>query len=488
MTRVSRRQVLRGAGVALALPWLESLTPRRARAQAAALPPRKRYISMFYPNGAVPYYWPAAAGAGDAWSLPSVLEPLAPLKSKLFMLGNVANTSPFNGHVEPSHGNLCAATWTCVRANGLMNTASGISVDQAIAKTVGGATPLSSLQVGLSTLDSYSDGNPPQHSRSISWSDPQTPLYKIISPQAVFDRLVGPNAAGSNTATFDPAAERRRRLRKSSLDYLTETTASLQTRLGVGDRVRLDRFLTSVRALELRIAAPAAQMSCATLPRPTEVYAVGQSASIAFDNTKYGGDKPAADYDRGVHANLMIDLVVMALQCDMTRVASFMLDDERSDFVYNFLPGRTFTATTSTPATFSVPGYHGLQHASDYNDAFLTIVHWNMQKLARLAGKLNAITEEGGRSILDNSVIAIASSMHGSNHDNSDLPLLLVGGGGGVLKQNVYQRWTTETPAQLADVHFTLMRQVYGCPDASFGRGIGAFLDAGTKILPELLA
>jgi hypothetical protein len=490
MRDVSRRQMLRGAGVALALPWLESLAPRAARAQAATA--RKRYVSMFFPNGAGPYWWPAAPGVGDGWQLSSLLEPLAPLKSQVAVLGNVANTAPWGGHIEPSHGNLCASTFTGVRANGPGNAWSGTSVDQAIAKTIGGATALSSLQLGLSTLDSYTDGNPGQHSRSISWSDPQTPLYKTISPQAVFDRLVGGTPgtaaadplAGPGKAAVDPLAERRRLLKLSTLDYLKDSTSALQTRLGQGDRARLDKFLTSVRALEKRVAAPPMQVNapgaCAMLPRPTEVYSVGQSAYAAIGGESAPGDKPAAGYDRGVHADLMIDLAVMALQCDMTRVISFMLDDERSDFVYNFLSAREFTPTTSVPSPTPVVigGYHGLQHCNDIDNRYLTVIHWNVQKLARLASKLAATVEGDGGSILDNTVIMLATGMHGGNHDNSDLPIVVVGGGGGVLKRNVYQRWTT--PVQLADVHLTIIQKVFGAADTSFG--------VSTGIVPELLA
>src|SRR5262249_20151355 len=160
---------------------------------------------------AVPYYWPSNAGVGDGWQLTSLLEPLAPLKSKMVMLGNMNNYSPWGAHVEPSHGNVCAATCACSKANGPSNGYSGIPLAQVNAQTLGGATPLSSMQVGRSTLDSYTDGNPGQHSRSISWSDAMTPLYKIISPQAVFDRLVGgggapPSAAGNTGGVIDKAA------------------------------------------------------------------------------------------------------------------------------------------------------------------------------------------------------------------------------------------------------------------------------------------
>jgi hypothetical protein len=490
----SRRAMLRGAGVALALPWLETMAPRTVRAQAAAAAGRKRYISMFYPHGAVPYYWPATTGAGDAWQLTSVTEPLTPLKSKLVFLGGVSNYAPWGNHIEPSHGNVCAATWTCTRANGTGNANSGISVDQAIANTIGGATPLPSLQVGLSTLNSYTDGNPGQHSRSISWSDPATPLYKMINPQAVFDRLVGagagaaPTASSNMSAAPDPVAERRRLLRKSSLDYLAESTMSLQSRVSRSDRDRLDKFLTSVRSLEQRVAAPAMQLgsvSCSLMPRPTEVYSVTDSATTQLEQAP--GDTPPEGYNRGHHADLMIDLVAMAIACDTTRVVSFMIDDERSDFVYNFVPGRSFTATTSQlDPTLVVAGAHGLQHCDVYNNGWLSIIHWNMQKAAQLASKLDAIREGDGGTVLDNTVITLASSMHSSNHDALDLPIILLGSGGGVLKQNVYQRWPVETPPNLADLHWMLMQKVYGCPDASFGKGMGPYqlgLSQPTEIL-----
>jgi hypothetical protein len=492
MARFSRRQLLRGAGVALALPWLETFAPRTALAQAAAMAKRRRYISMFYPHGGVPYYWPAAPGVGDGWQLTSLLEPLAPLKSKVAVLGGVSNYAPWGGHIEPSHGNLCAGTWTCTRGNGPDNAYAGTSVDQAIAKTIGGATALPSLQVGLSTMDSSTDGMPGQHSRSISWADPQTPLYKMISPQAVFDRLVGgggatPTASANTSTAPDPAAERRRSLRKSSLDYLMESTASLQARLGRSDRTRLDKFLTSVRALEQRASAPAMQVKCEPMARPSEVYSVGVSAATSTE--QYVGDKGPEGYDRGHHADLMLDLVAMAIQCDMTRVVSFMIDDERSDFSYNFVPGRRFTATGSTPdPTVLVTGFHGLQHCNDLDDRWLSIIHWNMQKAAQLASKLDAIKDEDGTTVLDNTVITLASSMDGNNHDTRTLPIILLGSGGGVLKQNVYQRWPAERPPNLADLHLMLMQKVYGCPDATFGVKMGAYADPSIAPPVELLA
>ena len=151
---LSRRTVLQGAGVALALPFLESLAPRRASSQIAT--PPKRFIAMNFPNGATTEFWkPQAIGSGSAWQLSPVLAPLLPVKGAVSVLNNVGNYGPFGGHVEPSHANNYAAFLTCTKPHGPMDGTVGISVDQVIANGIGGATKIPSLQVGLSTLDSY---------------------------------------------------------------------------------------------------------------------------------------------------------------------------------------------------------------------------------------------------------------------------------------------------------------------------------------------
>jgi hypothetical protein len=464
MNRESRRHFLRGAGVALALPWLESLAVKPAKAQSAGA--IRRYVMLYFPNGTADFWKPSAAGAGDAWKLSPILEPLAAVKKYLTVLSNVSNYAPFGGHVEPSHSNLGAATWTCVKPSGDGNANSGISVDQVIANRIGGATRLASIQVGLSTLDSFTDGLPGQHSRSMSWKTASQPLYKIVNPQAVFDRLV------ADASTQDPAgdelAARRRALKHSALDYVLASATDLQQKLSSGDKARLDQFLTSARSLEKRIesSGPTPTTGCATGSRPTETYAVGKA-----------GDA----YNRNEHAEQMIELVAMAIRCDITRVVSFMLDDARSDFTYDFLNERKFTDTGSTEGTGKVGGYHGAQHAGDRNNGFASIGHWNAQKAASLAAKLMEIEEDGG-NVLDNSVITFASGMKGGNHDAGELPIALIGGGGKLasgtaLKTDRHVAFANET--RLADVHLTILQQLFDCPEPSFGASAG--------ILPELL-
>jgi len=473
----SRREILRGAGVALALPLMESLAPRGAN--AAATTPTRRFVAMTFPNGATTDFWkPHGFGSGGAWQLSPVLEPLAPVKSAVSVLNNVGNYSPFGGHIEPSHANNFAAFLTCAKAKSINSGASaitGISVDQVIANGIGAATKIPSLQVGLSTLDSSPDGLPGPCSRSISWDAAGLPLGKMVDPQVVFDRLVAAGPVPTPAPPDpDPIAAARRDAKKSVLDYVLGHAATVQAKLGRSDRARLYEFLTSVRALETSIQRSTLGASCTVPLRSVDSYAVG---------------KVPPDYNRDVHANQMIDLVVMALQCDLTRVVTFELDDARSDFVYDFLTVRNFTSSGSTPGTMKDAGAHGISSAGNENDGYATLNFWFVDKLSRLCQKLAAIDEGGGSTVLDQSVVWFGSEMHGGNHDGLDLPVLYVGSGGGRLTtdQNL-DLAPNAAPRALADVYLTFIRGVFDLPVTSFGTPMGTFVGAGKTVIPELLA
>jgi hypothetical protein len=482
--------MLTGGAVALCLPWLETLVPRTAKAAAAQ--PLRRYLSMYFPNGTTDsFFLPLAPGSGDAWSISPVLEPLSPSKKNMLILSGVGNYSTFGAimTVSPSHGTNCAGAWHCYDARNAKGTqvGGGISVDQVIANQIGPLTALPSLQVGLSTMDSQCDGTPCAHSRSISWSGPEMPLYKIVNPQAVFDRLVtaGAPTAGQTKAPVnsppDPKLAQTRALKKSILDAVADSALSLRPKLSASDRVRVDQYMTSVRDLEKLVAAPGMQVSgggptvgCMGMARPSE--------PVADMNTP-------PDYSREAHANLMIDLITLAFACDVTRTISFMLDDARSDYVYTHVPVRLFNmpaaGTLSSPGKGTCGGYHGLQHAGANNDGFASISWWMAGKANRMAQALSAINEGSG-SVLDNTVIHFGSGMHGGNHDGLNLPLVLIGSGGGVLKQNAYLALTGDAPGggvRLADMHLTLIQSVFGCSATSFGAP-----GSSTGILHDMLA
>jgi hypothetical protein len=184
-------------------------------------------------------------------------------------------------------------------------------------------------------------------------------------------------------------------------------------------------------------------------------------------------------YNKGDHADAMTALIVMALQCDATRVITHMLEDERSEFTYDHVPRRKFSTTASTLDTGNCGNYHGSQHGSQ--DEFATISWWNAGKVADLATKLDAIKEGNGLSILDNSVIFFGGCMHGADHSCDRLPTLLIGGGGGALKTDQHVVYGKKP---LRDLHFTLMNDVFKLGLTDFGNS-----PAGTPVgkLPEIL-
>jgi hypothetical protein len=489
MSRVlSRRAVLRGAGVALALPWMESLAPREARAQAAE--PRRTFVAFSFPCGVTKFWKPAAPGAGDAWALSPLLLPLAPLKSHLTVLGNVGNLGPFGGHIEPSHSYLNAAFLTCAKVKTPFVTGStsytlGPSVDQVLAKGIAGKTRLSSLQVGLSTTASFQDGLPSEFSRCISWASETEPLAKVISPQAVFDAIVAagplPTAPSTNPDVF---ASARRAANKSVLDFVAGHATSVRAKLGRADQAKLDVFLDSVRELEKRVDRGG---SCAVLPRPSETWI----------QTTEEASPPG--YDRDAHANLMMDLVLMALRCDVTRVVSFMFDDSRSDFDYTFLKGRTFDAPGATPlpaGSSDFWGLHALQNTSETNAQWSIVIRWFVEKLARFCAGLKAI-DEGTGTMLDNATVWFGSEMNGANHSEVDMPVLYVGGAGGRLRTNRYIDFaqTPRMTERLANVYLTFLRHVFDLPVTTFGSGtpkpgepLPHAYGAGTELVPEIIA
>jgi hypothetical protein len=454
--------VLRGAGVALTLPFFESLAPRPARAQT---PPRRRFVAFYFPLGIVtPGYWtPAASGTGNAWSLSPILAPLAPVKTRVTVLGQVDQTVYAPNGVQPSNGPLTGSYLTAVKCRsvstaGIMVGHNGISIDQRIAQLPSMAAPVPSLQLGLATQQSFCDGTPCELSRSISWQGETTPLFKLVNPQSVFNKIV------SSPAT-PPGLSAQAKGRKSVLDFVLGSAQSVQGRLGKSDRARFDQFLTSVRDLEQRVTRLSpTPPACPTATRPT------LSADV---------NMVPADYNRDDHANVMIDLLAMALTCDQTRVASFMLDDSRSDFIYDFLNLRMFTASGSMATTTPLKANPvGCANGGWPSDEWATIVYWYVSKLGRLCQALANVPDDGGRSLLDNSVIWFGSGMV-REYDWRNVPLLYVGSGGGVLKTDQFVPFPSTQ--SLSNIYFTFLQKVFGpgnaVTDTSFGDSTGLVTD-----------
>ncbi len=427
---MKRRHFLRGAGVALALPWLESLAPRRAR---GAPGPAPRFVAIYFPMGTAPFWHPPALNG--ALELSPILAPLATYKSRLTVLSNVANTAYGATTPAPSFGQETGSFLTCVPGQG---TQSGKSVDQVIADGLG----VRSLQLGLSNTVSPDASQEGIFQRSVSWRGPTEPLYKMVSPQSAFDRIV----SAAIVPPADPAAAARRATRKSVLDFVLDDAAAVQKRLGRSDRARLDKFQSTVRALEKRVEEAGLPPACTIRERPT----------LAI----LPGDLPP-DYDRNRHADLMIDLMIMALSCNTDRVVSFMLDDGGSDFTYDFLQERAFTDTGSTAGTAPVGSFRALATSPTGLDGHATINYWFASKVASLCRRLASLADGPNGTVLDNTVIWFGSGMHdGQSRSPAALPLAYLGGAAGALKVN--QHLDLQGKRSLADVYVTMIQKVFG--------------------------
>jgi len=243
------------------------------------------------------------------------------------------------------------------------------------------------------------------------------------------------------------------------LDAVLANAQRTRAKLGASDQQRMDEFLDSVRAVEQRVVSVSSQMgglACNPTPPGTTVQ---QSADAPRQTT------PA--YDKGLHADAMNDLIAKAFECDVTRVISYMLEDERSEFTYDNVPQRAFTADSSSEKGGTCPEYHSSQHAG--GDVFATITWWNVGKVADLCRKLDAIEEAPGVSVLDNCVVFLGACMHGGDHLGNRLPAVLIGGGNLGLKGNQYVALNNRP---LRDMYFTLMNAVYGLGVPDFGQNL----------------
>lgn len=484
----TRRNFLRGAGVCLALPWLEALVPRAVRGQMSGAP--TRFVPIFFPNGASQDHWtPKGQGSGDNWQLSPILQPFADLKSRMITFSNLENYSamadfknaPEPPKVDPSHSRCSAAFLTCTDGDALrkvldVDTANGISVDQLLAQKLAPPTIYKSLQFGLgTTIESGLDGRHESYSRSISWKGETEPLYKEVNPQVVFDRLVSSLGVDQTDTAAVAAEAKRKALKTSVLDSVIANAEHVQARLGAEDRARLDQFLTSVRELEQQVNGVGSSFvaNCVEFAKP------GSPA-------RYGLANGVDGYDRIAHSSAMNDLIVMALSCDSTRIISYMLDDARSEFLYDHLTVREFTADGSDAGINQgqVGNFHGLQHAGDSNPAFATINWWLSDRVADLCNRLDAV-DEGEGSLFDHSVVLYGSGMHGGDHKSNQLPIVLLGGGSGRLKTDQHIVFSpTPDDRPLRDLYYTLLNEVYQVETASFGE---SKLGASNRTITEML-
>ena len=396
--RLSRRVFLGGgAAVAIGLPFLESLVPRRARAQAVTAP--KRILFYYVPcgiNGSTRNdFWPVDTGTN--YTLTPMLQSLAPLKSDFTFVTGLENAL-----AKPDGpGDHASGTGAFITCEHPFKSASMImlapSADQLAAQKVGTATRLPSLQIGIDaggTAGDCDSGYSCAYARNVSWADAMTPLPKLTSAAQVFNQIF---------AGFDPtstAAERTKRLayQKSVLDAAMGDATSLQLKLGQTDKAKLDEYLTGVREVEREIMSTTATSQCT---EPTTA-----------------PPDQAADYPTQVKT--MSDLMVLAMQCDATRIISFMIGNAASNRVYSNL-GIT-------------RGHHDISHHMSLpaNLALLQqIGTWEVQQLAYLLTKMKSVTEGANDMLYNSSVFFSSEISDGNQHNHNDMPVIFAGHGGG---------------------------------------------------------
>jgi hypothetical protein len=412
-TSPSRRTVLRGLGASIALPWLEVMGPVTAWANddRSARKAPNRLAFLYVPNGKNMADWTPAAEGAD-FALPPILEPLSDLRGDFNVLtGLTADKARPHGDGGGDHARALAAFLTGAQPRKTDGTdiRAGVSVDQVAASRVGDQTRLASLEIGCEQggmAGNCDSGYSCVYSSTMSWRSATQPLPKEVNPKLVFERLF---------ATV-PDKERlsRDKRRKSILDVVRDDARDLQGKISVSDQRKLDEYFTSIRDIEERMER-ASRLPEVKTP----------------DYAKPSG--PPSDYQE--HIRLMCDLMVLAFQADVTRVATFVLANEGSNKPYPFIGVSE--------------GHHDLSHHGNDQAKKAKIREINtfhVKQLAYLLTKLKSI-REGDGSLLDHCLIAYGSgNSDGNAHNHDDLPVLLAGRGGGTVKTGRHLRYAKETP------------------------------------------
>jgi hypothetical protein len=419
---VSRRAVLRGLGTALALPFLESLLPCRGfgavskAAAAQALTAPKRLAWVYVPNGCDMQNWTPAAFGAD-YELSRTLGTLSEFRSKMLVVsGLVCDKANQYGDGGGDHARAYASYLTGVHAAKAGPVKLGISADQLAAQYIGQFTKFPSLEIGIEDgkkADS-DNGYSKAYEHNLSWRNETTPVTKDVDPQSVFDRLF---TNGDPHETPESRAIRENDS-KSVLDFVMDDASRTQKKLASADKQKLDEYLTSIREIEIRLERAKNEP-----PPPLPEGAV--RPETAYDSStekKVGISSSSTEYP--THLQLMIDMMVLAFQADLTRIITFPFADEGSNQSYPW-------------GDANVPHHVTSHHMGDpaKMELLAKINMYHLSHFAYMLKKLDAIKEGDGNSILDNSLIAYGSgNSDGNRHNHDNLPFVLLGKGGNTIR------------------------------------------------------
>lgn len=437
---LSRRRFLRGAGVLIALPFLDSLPVFGAESSAPAptpTPPRKypqRFAAIFQGNGINSKHW-WAKGSGADMQLGRTLEPLAPLRAKLNVIDGLQNKPAVGVGIHPGQTGNILSGMPLMKGAVLRG---GISLDQVLANQIGQDTMQPSLILGCEQpITGYHETNfSMAYSSHISWQSADSPVPMEVYPSLAFDSL------------FENRGNRRT---QSILDRVKDDASSLGRKISAEDNRKLDEYLTSVREIEKRVDRM----------RGDEARAAENARDRGRPLVTINRPDNGLPEDIREHMRLMCDIVALAFQTDKTRFATLVLCRDLSGLFYPFLGVRKT--------------HHSASH-DDLSDDYEKIARYYVSNLAYLATRLDAMPEGDG-TVLDNTCLLYLSNMwSGFKHDNTRLPLLTVGGLGGTLKTGRVLDYleSGDDNRKLCSLHLSLMDRM--------GVTLPRFGDADTRL------
>jgi hypothetical protein len=427
---LSRRTFLRGAGVSVALPFLESMVPAQTPLRNTAANPRTRLACFYVPHGATMYKWTPAKEGRD-FEFSETLLPLEKFRNQLTVVSNLAHQSAKGADAGAEHARS-AAIYLSGASPQKGGVKVGVTLDQIAAGRISQDTPLPSLELAIEDVSlSCGAGYGCAYFNTISWRTPTVPLPMENSPQVVFEKLFGDGGTAEQRLS-------RKREDRSILDSIRQQTLTLQKGLPASDRARVEGYLEDIREIERRIRTSEAQANSGT---------VVPDAPVGIPET----------FD--LHLKLMFDLLTLAFKSEVTRVSTLMYGKDLSPASY--------------PESGNRSGFHGASHHANVKanmDSFALINRYHVQMLAYFLEKL-ATTPDGDGNLLDHSMILYGSSMsNGNQHDHDPLPILLAGGASGQLSGNRHVVAAPQTP--MANLLLTMLDKL-GIDQPNLGDSTG---------------